>query len=94
MSTDDETAATLDAWWARLTAELGLGEVPIDRDALLGLAGVAAHSVVRPAAPLTTFLVGYAAGLAGGGADALTRAVEAAAALAREQRDSAAPTAN
>jgi hypothetical protein len=86
MSTDDETAATLDAWWAALSAELGLDVVPIDRDALLGLAGVAAHSVIRPAAPLTTFLVGYAAGLAGGGADALARATEAAAALARQQR--------
>ncbi|NQX10877.1 molybdopterin-guanine dinucleotide biosynthesis protein [Microbacteriaceae bacterium VKM Ac-2855] len=83
MSTDDETTATLDAWWAELTAALGLGEVPIERDALLGLAGVAAHAVVRPAAPLTTFLVGYAAGLAGGGADALTRASETATAAAR-----------
>lgn len=83
MSTDDATAATLDAWWAELTAALGLGEVPIDRDALLGLAGVAAHSVIRPAAPLTTFLVGYAAGLAGGGADALASASETAEARAR-----------
>lgn len=82
MSTDDETAAILDAWWAELTAALGLGEVPIDRDTLLGLAGVAAHAVIRPAAPLTTFLVGYAAGLTGGGADALAHASETARALA------------
>ncbi|HPU13862.1 MAG TPA: DUF6457 domain-containing protein [Aeromicrobium sp.] len=51
-------------WWKVLTAELGI-ETDADPQALLDLAGTAAHSIVRPAAPLTTFLVGYAAGLAG-----------------------------
>ncbi|KQQ03902.1 MULTISPECIES: DUF6457 domain-containing protein [unclassified Rathayibacter] len=73
-----DTDTTLSDWWRELTDALGLGEVPISYDALLSLAGDAAHGVVRPAAPLTTFLVGYAAGLDGGGADALTRAVSAA----------------
>jgi hypothetical protein len=46
--------------------------------AVLGLAGVAAHRVVRPAAPLTTYLVGYAAGrAAAGGEDAEAAAAEA-----------------
>ena len=36
----------------------------------LSLAGVAAHSVVRPAAPLTTFIAGFAAGLASGSGQA------------------------
>ncbi|MWV49212.1 molybdopterin-guanine dinucleotide biosynthesis protein [Rathayibacter sp. VKM Ac-2803] len=72
------TDATLSAWWRELTEALGLGEVPIPHDVLLSLAGDAAHGVVRPAAPLTTFLVGYAAGLEGGGSDALNRAVSAA----------------
>ncbi|OOB89486.1 hypothetical protein B0T42_17110 [Rathayibacter sp. VKM Ac-2630] len=49
--------------------------MPIGRDALLALAGDAAHGIVRPAAPLTTFLAGYAAGLRGGGAEALTAAL-------------------
>jgi len=53
-------------WCEQATAELGLTGHELsaaDRDAILGLAGVAAHSVVRPAAPLTTFLAGYAVGL-------------------------------
>lgn len=62
-----EKDAVLRAWCAELTDVLGLGGTEIDIDAVLGLAGVAAHSVVRPAAPLTTFLAAYAAGLAAGG---------------------------
>ena len=53
-------------WCDLATAELGLAGHELtaeDRDALLALAGVAARNVVRPAAPLTTFLAGYAVGL-------------------------------
>ena len=74
----DDVGPVLDAWWATLTEALGLEAVPADRDAILGLAGEAAHAVVRPAAPLTTFLAGYAAGLAGGSADAVSTAIERA----------------
>ncbi len=77
--------ALLAAWWDRLTAALGLEAVPADIDAILGLAGAAAHGVVRPAAPVTTFLAGYAAGRAGGQARAVSEAIATAAALAREQ---------
>ncbi|MGW7223805.1 DUF6457 domain-containing protein, partial [Streptomyces sp. NPDC054826] len=42
----------------------------------------AAHGVARPAAPLTTFLVGYAAARAGGGREAVADAARRAAALA------------
>jgi hypothetical protein len=38
--------------------------------------------VARPAAPLTTFLVGYAAGLRGGGAGAVAAAAATAQRLA------------
>lgn len=55
----------LDDWVAALAAELGV-ELDVDVRGLLDLARVAAHSVDRPAAPLTTFLVGYAAGRQGG----------------------------
>jgi hypothetical protein len=41
-------------------------EVEIDEGLILDVARVAAHSVERPAAPLTTYLLGYAAALAGG----------------------------
>ncbi|ROP43593.1 MULTISPECIES: DUF6457 domain-containing protein [unclassified Rathayibacter] len=71
----EDTAALLAAWWDELTAALGLADVPVERDALLSLAGDAAHGVVRPAAPLTTFLAGYAAGLQGGDREALDAAV-------------------
>ncbi len=77
MSTDDILAR----WWQALTTELGI-DPQADPEALLDLAGTAAHSVVRPAAPLTTFLVGYAAGAAdadaAGLADLIARADAAA----------------
>jgi hypothetical protein len=79
----DDVGAALDAWWVTLTEALGLPEVPADRDAILELAGVAAHSVVRPAAPLTTFLAGYAAGLRGGSAEDVLAAIDAAKAAAQ-----------
>jgi hypothetical protein len=42
-------------------------EGEIDEGLILDVAREAAHRVVRPAAPISTFLLGYAAGLAGGG---------------------------
>ena len=74
----DDVDAALDAWWATLTTALGLGDVPVDRDEILGLAADAAHALVRPAAPLTTFLAGYAAGRAGGSADDIATAIGSA----------------
>ena len=52
----------LEGWLAALTAELGLdaGLVPIG--AVLDIARDVANGVARPAAPLSTFLVGLAAG--------------------------------
>jgi len=67
---DDEFDAVLQDWATRVKTELGIPEAPLDIERVLGVAGVAAHAVVRPAAPLTTYLAGYAAGLAAaGGAD-------------------------
>ena len=37
-------------------------DTEVDEGLLLDLARVAAHNVARPAAPITTFLLGYAAG--------------------------------
>jgi molybdopterin-guanine dinucleotide biosynthesis protein A len=59
----------LDDWTAQLCADLGIEGLDVDIRGLLDLARDAAHSVDRPAAPLTTFLVGYAAALRGGGAE-------------------------
>jgi hypothetical protein len=58
-----ETA--MDEWIEAVRRELGIGTV-VDVDAILDVARVAAHSVARPAAPVTTFLLGIAVG---GGAD-------------------------
>ena len=57
--------SVLAAWAAQLAAELGIEET-LDVDTVLKLAADAAHGIVRPAAPLTTFLVGVAIGRAGG----------------------------
>ena len=66
---------TLEEWVQLVTAELGLaGET--DRKLVLDLARDVAHGVARPAAPLTTYLVGLAAGAAGGGPEAVRAAAE------------------
>ncbi|MFW2514621.1 DUF6457 domain-containing protein [Demequina sp. SO4-13] len=57
------TTSQLDAWVAALAAELGLESAEVDIERLLDLARDAAHSITRPAAPVTTYLVGYAAGI-------------------------------
>lgn len=66
---------TLEEWCRSLLQAYELEDVQLDINAILGLAGVAAHSVVRPAAPLTTFIAGLAAGLGTGAG----RTVDAAA---------------
>ena len=71
----------LDDWTQEVCSVLGL-DLQVDVDGVLDLARVAAHNVARPAAPLTTFLVGYAAGLRGGGADAVREMAALARALA------------
>jgi hypothetical protein len=54
----------LEAWVGRLLTALELEGTAVDVGAVLQLASDAAHSVVRPAAPLTTFVAGFAAGMA------------------------------
>ena len=44
-------------------------EVEMDEGLVLDVARQAAHRVQRPAAPISTFLLGYAAGLAEGGTE-------------------------
>jgi molybdopterin-guanine dinucleotide biosynthesis protein A len=53
--------ANLAAWVEVATNDLNLTDTEVDIDAVLGLARDAAHHVERPAAPLTTYLLGYAA---------------------------------
>ena len=72
---------SLDDWVAAMVAELGIDELDVDVDQVLDLAADAAHAVVRPAAPLTTFIAGFAAGRAGGKAEDVREAIDAASAL-------------
>ncbi|OIJ91898.1 NTP transferase domain-containing protein [Streptomyces colonosanans] len=76
-----EHVHVLDEWISAVKDELGI-DLDIDTGALLDLARDAAHGVARPAAPLTTFLVGYAAAQAGGGPEAVAEAARKAVALA------------
>lgn len=76
MKSQDET---LEEWCRSLLQAYELEDVQLDVNAILALAGVAAHAVVRPAAPLTTFIAGFAAGLASGSGQATDAASMAAA---------------
>ncbi len=69
---------TIDDWTAAACAELGLPAGAAPAREILDLARDVAHQVERPAAPLTAFLLGLAAGR---GQD-LTEAAERLRALA------------
>ncbi|ARP71120.1 molybdenum cofactor guanylyltransferase [Streptomyces pluripotens] len=76
-----EHGHVLDEWISAVKDELGI-TLDVDTGMLLDLARDAAHGVARPAAPLTTFLVGYAAARGGQGPEAVAEAARKAAALA------------
>lgn len=59
---------TLHDWIDELCDALEV-DAEIDEGLILDLARVAAHSVEKPAAPITTYLLGFAAALRGGGAE-------------------------
>jgi molybdopterin-guanine dinucleotide biosynthesis protein A len=77
----DKETRMLQEWTRAVSAELGIDLDP-DTDLVLELARDAAHAVSRPAAPHTTFLVGFAAAQRGGDAAAITEAADAARLLA------------
>lgn len=81
-----EHGYVLDEWISAVKDELGI-DLDVDTGVLLDLARDAAHGVARPAAPLTTFLVGYAAARAEGGPEAVAEAARKAAALALRWAD-------
>jgi hypothetical protein len=54
--------STLDDWTDAVCAELGLDPEDATQKTVLNLARVVAHTVDRPAAPLTSFLLGVAVG--------------------------------
>lgn len=79
---------TLVEWAQQVCAELELADEigKSDVDRILDLAKDAAHSIARPAAPVTAYLVGIAVGR---GADPV-EAAAVVAALARDQADGSA----
>jgi hypothetical protein len=54
----------IEQWVSELTHHLEIEGTDVRIGELLKIAGEAAHTVVRPAAPVTTFLIGYVTGLA------------------------------
>ena len=54
-----------ETWIADIALSVGVDPTLVDVPALLGLARDVAHGVERKAAPLSTFVVGYAAGARG-----------------------------
>ncbi|MGH8861257.1 MAG: DUF6457 domain-containing protein [Jatrophihabitantaceae bacterium] len=80
-------ADPLDSWIVALAQALDVDPAAVDRDLVLDLARDAAHGVARPAAPLTTYLVGLAAGRAGGTPESVRAAAATAKALADGWQD-------
>lgn len=72
----------LDEWLAALALRLGLTAAEVPTGVLLDVARDVAHNVARPAAPLSTFLIGLAAARNGGTADDVERACAIATDLA------------
>ncbi|MCZ2404904.1 hypothetical protein IV498_17455 [Paenarthrobacter sp. Z7-10] len=81
--TDEEPRLT--QWSRQLTQALQILDFEVDQKLILELAGQASRSVSPSAGPVTTLIVGYAAGLAAtsGKADAVA-AVRSSAAVARQ----------
>ncbi|MHC6177872.1 DUF6457 domain-containing protein [Glutamicibacter endophyticus] len=62
-------AEALIPWLQAAGEELQLDTSEVNIDTILGVAGQVAHTVARPAAPLSTFLLGLAVARAGKDAD-------------------------
>lgn len=56
---DEQQAQRMASWIAQVTEQLGV-PAPADIGVILDVAKDAAHSIERPAAPVTTYLLGYA----------------------------------
>ncbi|CCQ47294.1 molybdopterin-guanine dinucleotide biosynthesis protein [Pseudarthrobacter siccitolerans] len=79
MAVSDEEAQVLEQWSNRLAQALQILDLKVDNELLLDLARRSADSIIHPAAPVTTFLVGYAAGLEAGTGSAGSREASSAA---------------
>ncbi|MDR0991037.1 MAG: DUF6457 domain-containing protein [Propionibacteriaceae bacterium] len=83
MSDDQQPDEVLARWVTALVAELGLDpDAAAGTPGLLDMTKVVAHTVVRPAAPVSALLCGLAAGRAGGSAADIQQALDRATELA------------
>lgn len=87
MAVNADEAQVLDQWSNRMAQALQILDLNVDHELLLDLARKSADNVIHAAAPVTTFLVGYAAGLdaktgSAGNREAAAAAVEKAARVA------------
>lgn len=64
---------TLEEFTAAACAELGLAHESVDTQLVLDLAREVAHNTVRPAAPVSAYLLGLAVGRGGDPADLAAR---------------------
>jgi hypothetical protein len=78
MAASDDELQVLDQWTQRLTQALQILDLDVDQEMLLDLARKSSDSVIHAAAPVTTFLVGYAAGLDAGSGSAGSKAASTA----------------
>jgi hypothetical protein len=74
----------MDEWITQLCDALDVPIADVDTNAVLDLARDAAHNVDRPAAPVTTYVVGYAAAQRGGGAKAVADVTQRAVQMAQD----------
>lgn len=72
----------LDEWTTAVCARLGIDRSDVDVARILDLARDVAHGVARPAAPLSAYLAGLAAGRSGGSVEESATAVAAISELA------------
>jgi hypothetical protein len=77
---------SLSGWTTELSTALGV-DVDVEIDEILDVAREAAHQVDRPAAPLTTFLIGYAAASRGGSPGDISDCIDIATELAAKHAE-------
>jgi hypothetical protein len=78
MAQNDDEAQILERWTHQLTQALQILDLKVDQELILELARKSADSVTHAAAPITAFLVGYAAALEAGAGSAGSKAASAA----------------
>lgn len=82
---------TLDEWTAQACRELGLDPADVRNQLVLDLARDVAHQVLRPAAPVTAYLLGVAVGRGADPAQAAAQLTALAAAASAQDAEDAEP---